>query len=64
MVSDAIGNEQISKTPDKNAGDALKRVTGLSVVGNKYVYVRGLGERYSNAQLNGIEIPSPEPEKK
>lgn len=64
VVSDAIGNEQISKTPDKNAGDALKRVTGLSVVGNKYVYVRGLGERYSNAQLNGIEIPSPEPEKK
>ena len=64
VVSDAIGNEQISKTPDKNAGDALKRVTGLTVVGNKYVYVRGLGERYSNAQLNGIEIPSPEPEKK
>ncbi|MBL7961568.1 TonB-dependent receptor, partial [bacterium] len=64
VVSDAIGNEQISKTPDKSAGDALKRVTGLTVVGNKYVYVRGLGERYSNAQLNGIEIPSPEPEKK
>ncbi|MBL7961561.1 TonB-dependent receptor, partial [bacterium] len=64
VVSDAIGSEQISKTPDKSAGDALKRVTGLTVVGNKYVYVRGLGERYSNAQLNGIEIPSPEPEKK
>lgn len=64
VVSDAIGNEQISKTPDKSAGDALKRVTGITVVGSKYVYVRGLGERYSNAQLNGIEIPSPEPEKK
>ncbi|NUM81282.1 TonB-dependent receptor [bacterium] len=64
VVSDAIGSEQISKTPDKSAGDALKRVTGLTVVGNKFVYVRGLGERYSNAQLNGIEIPSTEPEKK
>ncbi len=64
VVSDAIGGEQISKTPDKNAGDALKRVTGLTVVGNKYVYVRGLGERYSQAQLNGIELPSPENEKK
>ncbi len=64
VVSDAIGSQQISKTPDKSAGDALKRVTGLTVVGNKFVYVRGLGERYSNAQLNGVEIPSPEPEKK
>jgi TonB-dependent receptor len=64
VVSDAIGSQQISKTPDKSAGDALKRVTGLTVVGNKFVYVRGLGERYSNAQLNGVEIPSPEAEKK
>lgn len=64
VVSDAIGSQQISKTPDKSAGDALKRVTGLTVVGNKFVYVRGLGERYSNAQLNGVEVPSPEAEKK
>ncbi|KER10410.1 MAG: hypothetical protein HY22_04890 [[Candidatus Thermochlorobacteriaceae] bacterium GBChlB] len=63
-ISDAISAEFIKKTPDSDAGEAAKRVTGISVVGGKYVFVRGLGERYSSTQLNGINIPSPEPEKK
>jgi outer membrane receptor protein involved in Fe transport len=63
-VSDAISEEQIKRSPDSDAGDAIKRVTGVSVVGGKYTYVRGLGERYSNTQLNDVTIPSPEPEKK
>jgi TonB-dependent receptor len=63
-VQDAISSEQIKKTADSDAGEAAKRVTGVSLVGGKFVYVRGLGERYSNTQLNGVTIPSPEPEKK
>ncbi len=63
-VSDAISEEQIKRSPDSDAADAVKRVTGVSVVGGKYTYVRGLGERYSNTQLNNVSIPSPEPEKK
>lgn len=63
-VSDGISAEFIKKTPDSDAGDAIKRTTGVSVMGGKYVFVRGLGERYSNTQLNGVNIPSPEPEKK
>jgi len=63
-VSDGISAEFIKKTPDSDAGDAIKRTTGVSVVGGKYVFVRGLGERYSNTQLNGVNVPSPEPEKK
>lgn len=63
-VSDAISADQISKAPASDAGDAMKRVTGVSVVGNKYVVVRGLTERYSATQLNGVNLPSPEPEKK
>jgi outer membrane receptor protein involved in Fe transport len=63
-VSDGISSEFIKKTPDSDAGDAIKRTTGVSVMGGKYVFVRGLGERYSNTQLNGVNIPSPEPEKK
>jgi hypothetical protein len=55
---------QPKKTPDSDAGETVKRVTGVSLVGGKYVFVRGLGERYSNARLNGSTIPSPEPEKK
>ncbi|MFN3637261.1 MAG: TonB-dependent receptor domain-containing protein [Chloroherpetonaceae bacterium] len=64
VVQDAISAETIKKTPDSDAGETVKRVTGVSLVGGKYVFVRGLGERYSNARLNGVTIPSPEPEKK
>ncbi len=62
-VVDGISAETISRTADSDAGQAVLRVTGLSVVENKVV-VRGLSERYSNSQLNGVEIASPEPDKK
>jgi hypothetical protein len=42
----------------------MKKVTGASVVGGKYVYIRGLGERYSATTLNGAELPSADPDKK
>jgi len=64
VVSDAIGAEQISRSPDGDAAAALKRVPGLSVVDGKYAYVRGLGERYSQTTLNGAPLASPEPDKK
>lgn len=63
-VSDVIGAEQMSKSGDSYAASALKRVTGVTVVGGKYVYVRGLGERYSSTLLNGSSLPSPEPERR
>ncbi len=61
--SDAISIEAISQTGGSNAADALSKVTGTSVVGGKYVYVRGLGDRYNNSQLNGINLPSADPDK-
>ncbi|MEX0843923.1 MAG: TonB-dependent receptor, partial [Balneolaceae bacterium] len=61
--SDAISIETISKTGGSNAADALSKVTGASVVGGKYVYVRGLGDRYNNSQLNGVNLPSADPDK-
>ncbi|MBD3168888.1 MAG: TonB-dependent receptor plug domain-containing protein [candidate division Zixibacteria bacterium] len=63
-ISDAISAERLSQTGSGDAADALSRVTGASVVGGKYVYVRGLGERYSSAQLNGTDLPSADPDKK
>ena len=63
-VSDAITSEQIAKSTDSNAAEALQRVTGLSVVEGKYVFVRGLGERYSSTQVNGSTIGTPEPNKR
>ena len=63
-VGEQLGAEQMSKAGDSDAASALKRVTGLTVVGGKYVYVRGLGERYSASLLNGSTLPSTEPERR
>lgn len=61
---DTVSAEEMSRRGDSSAASALKRVTGLTVVGGKYVYVRGLGERYSSTLLNGATLPSPEPERR
>ena len=50
----------IGKTADKNLGEALKRVTGVTTMSNKYVAVRGMGERWNEASLDGIPLPSTE----
>ncbi|GAB4290009.1 MAG: TonB-dependent receptor [Ignavibacteriaceae bacterium] len=63
-VSDAISSEQLSRNGSGDAGDALKKVVGSTVVDGKYVYVRGLGDRYSSTQLNGTELPSSDPNRK
>jgi TonB-dependent receptor len=63
-VSDAISAEEISKSGSGNAASAMTKVTGASIVGGKYVYIRGLGERYSATTLNGAELPSADPDKK
>ena len=60
-VVSVITREDLQRSGDSNAADALARVSGLSLVGGKFVYVRGLGERYSAAVLNGSSLPSPEP---
>lgn len=60
-VSEVLGSEQMSRQGDSDAASSLRRVTGLTLMGGKYVYVRGLGERYSAVQLNGLSLPSPEP---
>ncbi len=61
---DGISTEQISRTGAGNVAEAMSKVTGASIVGGKYVYVRGLGDRYSSTHLNGIELPSADPDKK
>ncbi len=62
--SDAIGAEEISRTGGGNAADAIKQLTGAATVGGKHVYIRGLGDRYSNTQLNGADLPTADPDKK
>lgn len=63
-VVNAITSEQISRSPDGDAAAAIKRVSGITVQDDKYVVVRGLGERYTTTSLNGVRLPSPEPERR
>lgn len=64
QVVTVLSTADIARTGEGNIAGALGRITGLSVVGNGYVYVRGLGDRYSLALLNGSPLPSPEPLKR
>ncbi len=61
QVVSVLSTEDIARTGEGDIAGALQRVTGLSVVGNGFVYVRGLGDRYSSSMLNGSPLPSPEP---
>lgn len=61
QVISVLSNAEIARTGEGNIAGALARVTGLSIVGSGFVYVRGLGDRYSLALLNGSPLPSPEP---
>ncbi|MFZ5747751.1 MAG: TonB-dependent receptor domain-containing protein [Pseudomonadota bacterium] len=61
QVVSVLSSSDIARTGEGDIAGALQRVTGLSVVGNGFVYVRGLGDRYSSSMLNGLPLPSPEP---
>jgi TonB-dependent receptor len=64
VVSDSVGHQELSSGTSGDAAAALQKVTGVSVVGVGFVYVRGLGERYSATSLNGAMVPTTEPEKR
>ena len=64
VITDNLGAQDMKKNADSDAAAAMSRVTGLSVVDNQYVFVRGLGERYSNTTLAGSTLPTTEPDKK
>lgn len=61
QVVSVLSNEEIARTGEGDIAGALGRVTGLSVQGQGFVFVRGLGDRYSLALLNGLPLPSPQP---
>lgn len=61
-VQDALGSEDIAKSPDGSASSATRRIVGASIVGGQFLFVRGLGGRYSNVRLNGVPMPSTDPD--
>jgi len=62
-VKDAVSIESIKKSGDGNAASAAKRVSGVSIQGGKYIYVRGLGDRYTKTLLNGLDVPGLDPDR-
>src|SRR5690554_2574398 len=60
VVVDLLGAEQISRVGDSTVSAALRRLPGVTLVSDKFIYVRGLGERYSSTTLNGAYVPSPD----
>src|SRR5262245_61811738 len=57
-IGDAVSAEQSKRSPDATSGDALKRVTGVSIVDNKFVFIRGVTDRYNVTALNGVSVTS------
>jgi outer membrane receptor protein involved in Fe transport len=63
-ISDGISADAIRRTPDRNTGDVLKRISGASVQDNRFAIIRGLNERYTAAYINGAPLPSSESDRK
>lgn len=63
-ITSAITAAQMARSPDGDAAAALRRVSGVTVQDGRFVFVRGLGERYTTTSLNGARVPSPEPERR
>lgn len=63
-VSDAISSEEFSRLALGNAAEALAKTPGTTIVDGKFVVIRGLGDRYTNTQMNGSSVPSADPDKR
>ncbi len=64
QVVNGVGRQQIAKGQDRNAGDVVRRVPGVTLVGDRFVMIRGLSDRYNTVLLNDVVAPSLEPDKR
>ncbi|MCO6427350.1 TonB-dependent receptor [Nitrosomonas communis] len=60
-VATIMSAEQFSRSGDADAAAALRRASGLTLVGGQFIFIRGLGERFSSTLVNGASVPSPDP---
>lgn len=64
LVLQKVGAKELERKGASNVADGLSKVTGVSFVGGQQLFIRGLGDRYNNAILNGLPVPSPNPDMK
>ncbi len=62
VVMSAVSSAEISKTPDRNAAEVVKRVPGVSIIEDRFIVIRGLPQRYNNVWLNNCSVPGSEPD--
>jgi hypothetical protein len=60
-VQDGISSKEIKRMGASNAAESMQQVTGATIEDGKYMVMRGLGDRYSITQLNGVTLPSADP---
>src|SRR5690606_36902186 len=63
VVIDGLSSQAIQRSGASNIASAVRVVPGVSVQDGKYLYVRGLGDRYAKSILNGVDIPGLDPDK-
>lgn len=63
-ITQSIGAEELSEKGASDVAEGLTKVTGITKTSNSNIFVRGMGDRYNNASLNGLPIPSPNPDLK
>lgn len=64
IASESIGNQELSRKGAANVSEGVRKISGISMIGDKQLFARGLGDRYNSVQLNGLPIASPDPTKK
>ena len=64
QLANGVGQQQIAKGQDRTAADVVKRIPGVTIVGDRFVMVRGLADRYNTVLLNGVTAPSLEPDRR
>ncbi len=63
VILDGISSSRMDLIGDATAVEAAKRITGVSIEDGKYIYVRGLGDRYTKTTMNGMDIPGLDPDR-
>ncbi|MDR1592091.1 MAG: TonB-dependent receptor [Prevotellaceae bacterium] len=60
QVTSGISAVQIAKSPDRIASEVVRRIPGITIIDDRFIIVRGLSQRYNNAWINGLAVPSTE----
>jgi outer membrane receptor for ferrienterochelin and colicin len=59
-IVSGVSSQQIGRTQDRDASEVVRRITGISVIDNRFIVARGLAQRYNNVWINGNAVPSSE----